>query len=529
MSIFSVERPESIQETMENMMRANAERQANLALLREQMALEAEEAEKQEKLLAQDKAQQEQEKKNQAMEEAMHAKRVADSKKAVLEARFKLPSLARESIIRKTLFDITMESLWIDDEVKNTQEMRCEALKVFNETIEKCDKITGKPLMSAMENTKLLSCINDIATEEGNAIAERIITEADENDEISINFRMNADEINEVDRKMGELGTKELAKEIKKKVLKVVEDEKESGKVKAELFAELDDASKEEEEESETGMDQDTNSEDSENMSEEMEQVLSGEVVTERTSFPNVKAMKVWFSSCARDMKTSLKSADSKFKSGDYTGAKKDYDATINNANKLIVELRDIDYDSFSGVGAAIFGPYYALWLSIQDMIINSSTPALKNLNISKTELQNMKNKCSAGMDGTQKSIGIIVGKIVAYCKYQSKECDKLKNKKVNKPTTESLDELRLRLVRENANRTLNSMNGSSVFESIMMKSLNDIDAENPTMEGASLLESEKRNAALLQTVLEYTVLETLNTLKVYDFNLRNIGMVKKM
>ena len=370
MSIFSVERPESIQETMENMMRANAERQANLALLREQMTLEAEEAEKQEKLLAQDKAQQEQEKKNQAMEEAMQANRVADSKKAVLEARFKLPSLARESIIRKTLFDITMESLWIDDEVKNTQEMRCEALKVFNETIEKCDKITGKPLMSAMENTKLLSCINDIATEEGNAIAERIITEADENDEISINFRMNADEINEVDRKMGELGTKELAKEIKKKVLKVVEDEKESGKVKAELFAELDDASKEEEEPETTGEE-------------------GGDASTE--------------------------------------------------------------------------------------------TPE--------------------GETGENTEEG----------------------------TTESLDELRLRLVRENANRKLNSMNGSSVFESIMMKSLNDIDAEHPTMEGASLLESEKHNAALLQTVLEYTVLETLNTLKVYDFNLRNIGLVKKM
>ena len=71
MSIFSVERPVSTQETMENMIRANAERQANLALLREQMMLEAEEAEKQEKMLAQDKAQQEQEKRQQAMESAM--------------------------------------------------------------------------------------------------------------------------------------------------------------------------------------------------------------------------------------------------------------------------------------------------------------------------------------------------------------------------------------------------------------------------------------------------------------------------
>ena len=209
------------------------------------------------------------------------------------------------------------------------------------------------------DNFELMcKCIMDV-------IDNPIITEADENDEISINFRMNADEINEVDRKMGELGTKELAKEIKKKVLKVVEDEKESGKVKAELFAELDDASKEEEEE-------------------------GGDTSTE--------------------------------------------------------------------------------------------TP-----------------EEDSGEEGAEEG------------------------------ATESLDELRLRLVRENANRKLNSMNGSSVFESIMMKSLNDIDAEHPTMEGASLLESEKRNAALLQTVLEYTVLETLNTLKVYDFNLRNIGLVKKM
>ena len=373
MSIFSVERPVSTQETMENMIRANAERQANLALLREQMMLEAEEAEKQEKMLAQDKAQQEQEKRQQAMESAMQAKRLADSRRAVAEATLKLPGIARESIIRKALFDITMESLWIDDEVKNTPELRCEALSVFNNMVDKCDKITGKPLMTAMENTKLLSCINDIATYEGSKIAERILTEAAETDEISINFRMNTDEINEIDRKMGDLGTKELAKEIKKKVLKVVEDEKESGKVKAELFAELDDASKEEEEEPET--------------------------------------------------------------------------------------------TDVGGEGS------------------------------------------TASDTGTED----------------------VSSENSDESTTESLDELRLRLIRENANRKLNSMNGSSVFESIMMRSLNDVDSEHATLEGSSLLDSERNNAALLQTILEYTVLETFNTLKIYDFNLRNIGQVKKM
>lgn len=358
MSVFSSERPISTQELMNNMVKANAERQANLTLLNEQKLLESEESEKQGKLKAQDDELKKKEEREKSLNALKQSKRVSDSKKAVAEATMKLPKIARDSIIKKTLFNIMIESLWIDDNVKNTDEMQMKALKVFENTISLCDKATGQSFDKAMNNTKLLSYINEIATTEGKNIANRIISEAAETEEISINFKMNQDEINKIDEKMGELGTKEISKEIKKKVLSVVEDEKKSGKVKAELFAELDEANK--------------------------------------------------------------------------------------------------DDDDMEGVEPE---------------------------------------------DGTNPEA-----------------------------TSESIDHLRLRLIKENANRKLASISGSSIFESLMMSSFNKIDNSNAVFEsGNSLLDSEKNNAALLQTILEYTILETFNTLKVYDFNLRNVNQLKRM
>ena len=344
-------------------------------------------------------------------------------------------------------------------------------------------------------------------------LEDRIITEADENDEISINFRMNADEINEVDRKMGELGTKELAKEIKKKVLKVVEDEKESGKVKAELFAELDDASKEEEEEPETtgeeGVDEGT---------------TESYVTLEESA--NKKLLTTIYGSGKPSHKPKIP----------------DYKLTFKNLPLL---LQNLSKDCMNtGNFESIHGNLLKLvdnCKSVDDVNYLEKDLGWANLKVYANTVEKVE-KGGDGVDDKTKNLiekrikkGLTSKKIRDHIEWLSsvyKPALKKKKKELSgkaKATTESLDELRLRLVRENANRKLNSMNGSSVFESIMMKSLNDIDAEHPTMEGASLLESEKNNAALLQTVLEYTVLETLNTLKIYDFNLRNIGMVKKM
>ena len=71
---------------------------------------------------------------------------------------------------------------------------------------------------------------------------------------------------------------------------------------------------------------------------------------------------------------------------------------------------------------------------------------------------------------------------------------------------------------------------GKSLFESMLISNSKVIEKMQPVFEGGEpLLAEDIQNAAMLQTILEYTIYETLNTLKIFDFNINTVNKLKAM
>ena len=151
-----------------------------------------------------------------------------------------------------------------------------------------------------------------------------------------------------------------------------------------------------------------------------------GQYVEERRYLPNVKAMKIWFEDSATDMREALKDGNKKFNSGDYKGAKKSYEIALKKAKEASAELNDIDHSLASEVtGVLLWGWYFAAWLIIGKVVAEATTPEMKTFEIPDNEIKKMKAECSKGYHGVQKSIGKVLGKIIAFCQYRIKKCDK--------------------------------------------------------------------------------------------------------
>ena len=86
-------------------------------------------------------------------------------------------------------------------------------------------------------------------------------------------------------------------------------------------------------------------------------------------------------------------------------------------------------------------------------------------------------------------------------------------------PTFESL-------ILQKKTRALTQSMGSSLFEAMMMGNL--ADTETAAMESASDISGEEvEDAALIESILQYTVFETLDTLGIYKFRAGDIKNVK--
>ena len=103
--------------------------------------------------------------------------------------------------------------------------------------------------------------------------------------------------------------------------------------------------------------------------------------------------------------------------------------------------------------------------------------------------------------------------------------CISKKKDEMNTPKkTATLESLKL----EAQMKAINASSGATLFESFMMantKAARDVAAS----EGLSIKPDDTVNAALIESILQYTVLETLNTLKVYDFTSADVVKLKNM
>lgn len=95
-------------------------------------------------------------------------------------------------------------------------------------------------------------------------------------------------------------------------------------------------------------------------------------------------------------------------------------------------------------------------------------------------------------------------------------------------PDTETgANESFIRAKRLYQNRIVTESVGNSLFESIMISTTKSVDDEI-LIEGLDMGQDSKMNTAFLESIIVYTVLETVNTLKLYDFTTTNVRQLSK-
>lgn len=93
----------------------------------------------------------------------------------------------------------------------------------------------------------------------------------------------------------------------------------------------------------------------------------------------------------------------------------------------------------------------------------------------------------------------------------------------LNQPTTPSLQSI----ITNKQNMLLNNSIGGSIFESLMMMNISST-SRTITESKADIPDNSVEEAALIESLLQYTVLETLDTLGIYKFRLMDINSLKK-
>lgn len=124
----------------------------------------------------------------------------------------------------------------------------------------------------------------------------------------------------------------------------------------------------------------------------------------------------------------------------------------------------------------------------------------------------------------TKKMLPYIMDLINSYQKSCSDDIDEI-NSTISKSTPVSVStdiDPMTKLKQIQAKRKLHSLNSASLFESI---ALNDIKTLESTMEGVDI--TSNPTIAMATTIAQYTILETFNTLKLYNMNLSSVTRLR--
>lgn len=101
-----------------------------------------------------------------------------------------------------------------------------------------------------------------------------------------------------------------------------------------------------------------------------------------------------------------------------------------------------------------------------------------------------------------------------------------IQEEKKKKPVSENYQVALESMIAQKQRRTLRNSMGGTLFESFMIANSNSI-RDEAIMEGVDIDTASAMNAALIESILQYTVLETLNTTKLYNFTSSDVMKIK--
>ena len=247
--VFDTQRPKSVQERVQELAARQGNREANLRALTEAKAAEKRTSMMNSVLENVDSAAGKEAQKNAALDKIKEETATKQRKQSLASLESRLFTEGKKMLWSKVLFETAYDACWIDAPLK--ERLMQPLYETFESTVnfvqEVCPKaFPGKP------STRLLVAMNSIITEAAKKASKRIAKECSDDpnsDPDRINFDLNDEEEEKLNQDLQDLGKDDIADKVKDKVLTVIQDEKAAGKKKAETMKELDEAKKDDEDE----------------------------------------------------------------------------------------------------------------------------------------------------------------------------------------------------------------------------------------------------------------------------------------
>lgn len=496
MEVFKTKRPLSVQEQTQQLVAAQTERQINRQLMEQKRLLEAQETEHQKEMVAREKEQQEKEQQEKDLQKMANKKKEVDAKQALAESMSRLPAQAKKAVLDHVLFRIVNESLWIDPVIKENLKVKEEAMQLMESWLTTCNEATGTSYEKNLGNTKFLSCMKDVVEETAAKVVQRILTEAEELKSVKIDFHLSEEEERKLDEKMDGLGAKELSKAIKDKVLDTVKEEKEAGKVKSELFDALEKETEDDPEEGEGS----SEGEDGNNAAVD-DMVDESVAVCIETSSVYVGETETVLEDVSKRAKFLMQVADAKTLHGNLEDASGCYE----EAFRLLTEAERVQFRPQEKSAIPSVMQFLAeAYASVQFDIKPVTRRAVRRVSKIPSTIENP------------------LSLLENYCYNMANAC------RQNNVQYETIEEMQTRLIKKGLQRKMNNSIGNTLFENLMVRNTIALRRENPVLEnGTHMLKDEIQSGAMLQTILEYTILETFHTMNLYQFDHQSIGKLK--
>ena len=462
-------------------------------------------------------------------------RRVLENKnKALQMLESRLIKEGYNTCFNNVIFGMVYESFWADDAVKESTVNQM--YQTFTETLDLLESLGIKQIPLNKQN-QFMQNVAELVTEACKKSAERIAHEAECNkdgktsDDIeTISFAMTDGEMNELDDNLAELSPEDITTLVKNKVLQVVQDEKECGKKKSDAFKEIDDEKvkieieyedDDDDDEKDETDDMDEEKDKAEDTVDDMDDDDVNRQVSESASGAHLQ--KIWWSGSPSMTKTQAYQTISNLKSGkvklntdtgyDLMVAAKltklqqsEFEKIVSRADDKLerrYSLRDLQGNIMPDAETT-FDQKRCVFVAANGagdyLVYSYTTGQFYDFDHEQDSGENIKDWLSNGVSY----------KAMMNSKYVSESLSYRK------------------LVNAAKTRKMHKQVGSSLFESIMMNSTNNVRTRlEASMESSIPDKKDVMDAAFMESMLVYTILETVQTVGLYSFSREDITKLK--
>lgn len=587
--VFGTQRPKSVQERVQELAARQGNREANLRALTEAKAAEKRTSAMNSVLENVDSTAGKEAQKNAALDKIKEETAAKQRKQSLASLESRLFTEGKKMLWNKVLFETAYDACWIDAPLK--ERLMQPLYETFESTVNFVHEVCPKAF-SDKPGTRLLEAMDSIITEAAKKASKRIAKECSDDpnsDPDRINFDLNDEEEEKLNQDLQDLGKDDIADKVKDKVLTVIQDEKAAGKKKAETMKELDNAKKDDEDDdSDDEDDEDDDSDDTDDDKDDEDDDSDDDDSDDEDEDEDKDKKKSKKKSEDDDDDKDDKDSDDK-KDDDADDVTEgvvigsvppdDFYATTvklftdlykkspgNNASDSVIKITKgarvniQDYRKVRATGKKTFSRIINLSIDDSAKILRANgfkSGTAKMLGVGLYFIKKLKegyiearvadaynakmNEYSVGgaygSGGNYATAAATGYKYLKQCQvtvwYRKKASNSMRDRYIIESTGEVIGKTSMQiqleqLTMEKMERDLRKSHAGSVFEALVMFDRVGVE-QDALMEGVSVDFDKTMNAAMLESIMQYTVIETLNTMGVCNLTSVDTSSIRKV